>query len=553
MLISKMSVSFYFFTLVMIFTGCIFPVKGYAVPAAPVIHPLTQSDGTIISAKQWGDESYHGWETEDGYAIIFDKGLESWVYAIQNTDGELVSSSRVVDRDDLPDNCVPHLRPAGKAQLRIIKKMTTRESRLRKAEIPQNVVPTTGTANVPVIMINFNDTDTSFTVNNFNLLLFGTNTNSMRDYYEEVSYGEFSVSPGPTGVLGWYIASDEHDYYGKNDDDGYDKWPSDLVYEAVQAADDDVDFSIYDMDNDGYVDVVNIIHQGTGEEFSGDDEDIWSHRWDLNSAEYFGYSHYGEYRTNDRNANGNYVRVNDYVIQPEQLDEGTQETVGVFAHEYGHSFGLPDLYDTDYSSNGIGDWSLMASGSWNYVSEIGDRPAHMDAWSKYFLGWVNPKKVTSTLTNEPITQAATTSDVYQLLSGNPLSGEYFLVENRQKASFDAGLPGDGLLIWHVDGNLISKKINLNTVNNKECYPSKKCSKKHYGVALVQADDNWDLELDNNLGDAGDPYPGNTNNTSFNKETAPNSKLYNGKKSGVSITNISMSDATMTATLSVESK
>ena len=284
MLISKMSVSFYFFTLVMIFTGCIFPVKGYAVPAAPVIHPLTQSDGTIISAKQWGDESYHGWETEDGYTIIFDKGLKSWVYAIQNTDGELVSSSRVVDRDDLPDNCVPHLRPVGKAQLRIIKKMTTRESRLKKAETPQNVVPTTGTANVPVIMINFNDTDTSFTVNNFNLLLFGTNTNSMRDYYEEVSYGEFSVSPGPTGVLGWYIASGEHDYYGKNDTDGYDKLPGDLVYEAVQAADDDVDVSIYDMDNDGYVDVVNIIHQGTGEEFSGDDADIWSHRWDLNSA-----------------------------------------------------------------------------------------------------------------------------------------------------------------------------------------------------------------------------------------------------------------------------
>jgi M6 family metalloprotease-like protein len=553
MLISKMSVSFYFFVLVMIFTGYIFPVKGYAVPAAPVIHPLTQPDGTIISAKQWGDESYHGWETEDGYTIIFDKGLESWVYAIQNTDGELVSSSRVVDRDDLPDNCVPHLRLAGKAQLRIIKKMTTRESRLKKAETLQNVVPTTGTANVPVIMINFNDTDTSFTVNNFNLLLFGTNTNSMRDYYEEVSYGEFSVSPGPTGVLGWYIASDEHEYYGKNDTNGYDKWPGDLVYEAVQAADDDVDFSIYDMDNDGYVDVVNIIHQGTGEEFSGDDTDIWSHRWDLNSAEYFGYSHYGEYRTNDRNKNGNYVRVNDYVIQPEQLDEGTQETVGVFAHEYGHSFGLPDLYDTDYSSNGIGDWSLMASGSWNYVSEIGDRPAHMDAWSKYFLGWVNPKKVKSTLTNEPITQAATTSDVYQLLSGNPLSGEYFLVENRQRANFDAGLPGDGLLIWHVDGNLISKKIDLNTVNNKECYPSKNCSKKHYGVALVQADDDWDLELDNNLGDAGDPYPGNTNNSSFNKETAPNSKLYNGKKSGVSITNISTSNATMTATLSVESK
>ena len=104
---------------------------------------------------------------------------------------------------------------------------------------------------------------------------------------------------------------------------------------------------------------------------------------------------------------------------------GTQETIGVFAHEYGHALGLPDLYDTDYSSNGIGDWSLMAGGSYNYIVRGGDSPAHLDAWCKYSLGWVTPTQVSGTLTNESITQGATTSDVYKLLSGSPSSGEYF--------------------------------------------------------------------------------------------------------------------------------
>ena len=83
---------------------------------------------------------------------------------------------------------------------------------------------------------------------------------------------------------------------------------------------------------------------------------------------------------------------------------GRRETIGVFAHEYGHALGLPDLYDTDYSSNGIGDWSLMAGGSHNYIVRGGDSPAHLDAWCKYSLRWVTPTQVSGTLPNESITQ-----------------------------------------------------------------------------------------------------------------------------------------------------
>ncbi|MDI6800681.1 MAG: M6 family metalloprotease domain-containing protein [Thermodesulfovibrionales bacterium] len=326
-----------------------------------------------------------------------------------------------------------------------------------------------------------------------------------------------------------------------------------MVYEAVEAADSaGFNFALYDQDGDCYVDAVVIIHQGTGEEASGTPTDIWSHNWSLLGAWLYGKSNHSIYVTNDDCLSdpSQKVKVNDYTIQGEKLIGNTLNTVGTFAHEYGHILGLADLYDTDDSSEGIGKWSLMASGSWTYVTTHGDRPAHLDAWSKYYLGWISPKVVLGTLQNEPIQSASTNADVYKLGSGNPLSGEYFLIENRQKTGFDAGLPGSGLLIWHIDGNKINATIASNTVNDSECYPGgTPCNVNHYGVALVQADNAWHLEKNLNRGDAGDPFPGSGGNASLNDTTLPDTKFYNGSSSNVSITSISPSSAAMTATLS----
>ena len=521
--------------------GLLFSVSNvcYAVPAAPAVYELTQPDGTVISARQWGDKWSHGWETKEGYSIALDKNTRNWTYAVADVDGRLVSSARIVGKNLPLDNLQKYLRPTGKLRLEII--------RLRAAaldDVRDNVVPPTGTANIPVILINFNDTSSTYTASDFDDLLFGTGNNSMKDYYEEVSYGAFSVSAGSSGIAGWFTAANTHDYYGQNDVSGWDEWPGTLVREAVAAADATFDFAPYDQDGDCYVDVVNIIHQGSGEEAGGPATDIWSHSWDLNSANYWGYSDGGEYITDDVCSAGGFIKVNEYVIQPETL-WGNQQTMGVFAHEYGHALGLPDLYDTDYSSDGIGDWGLMAGGSWNYVTTSGDTPAHMSAWSKYFLGWVTPTQVTGTLTGELIQEAAANVDVYQLLSGSPSTGgEYFLVENRQRTGFDAGLPGDGLLIWHIDES--------QTSNDNECYPPADCTATHYWVSVEQADANWDLEKGLDSGDDGDPFPGTTGNTSFTDTTNPDSNLYDNTKSDVSITDISASGQTMTATISVES-
>jgi len=530
--------------------GFAFPTTGRAVPAVPLWYTLLQPDGSSFKARQWGDENFHGWETAERFSIVFDQDLLSWTYAVHDSDGWLISSLLPVRKGYFPAGLKERIRPTGRARLqvplkRILKEIFTESPQAGSSgtEALEKVVPPGRTANIPFILINFSNTTSTYQKENFNTLLFGTGNHSMKDFYEEISYGAFSVSAGPSGVAGWYQASNTHNYYGQNDWRGNDRWPGNLVYEAVSQADAaGFDFGPYDQDGDCYVDVVAIVHQGSGEEAGGPSTDIWSHSWDLNSARYYGYSRYGEFTTRTPCPRGGYIKVNDYIIQPEIL-WGGQQTIGVFAHEYGHAIGLPDLYDTDGSSEGIGNWSLMASGSWNYVATPGDRPAHMDAWSKYKLGWVSPKQVNGTLTDVPITQASSADDVYQLLSGSPSAGgEYFLVENRQKAGFDEGLPGAGLLIWHID--------ERKTTNTKECYPGgPSCPTQHYHVALEQADNLYDLEKNRNRGNAGDPYPGSTGNTSFTASSSPNSKLYNGSASNVNITNISTPGFTMTATLS----
>jgi len=518
----------------------LFSGKALAVPAAPIQHTLSQPDGVQFKARQWGDEWNHGWETLGGYSIVRDASSKSWRFATIQAEGKLIATDvRVGSNKQPPSNIPKHLRPTGLALNRIKQqKASSLSGKLMPGASGElNRVSPTGTANIPVILVNFSDRATTYTVGAFDTLLFGVGNRSMKAYYEEVSYGAFSVSPGPAGIQGWHTLSKGHDYYGSDDASGDDQWPGDLVYESVALTDGAVDFSAYDQDGDCYVDVVNIVHQGSGEETGGPSTDIWSHRWSLSGAEYYGRSNYGAYTTNDVCPAGGFIKINDYVIQPETYI-GQLHTVGVFVHEYGHALGLPDLYDTDYSSNGVARWGVMAGGSWTSTEGLaGDTPVHFSAWSKYELGWVVPTLVTSTLVSEQIDQSATTSDVYKFLSGT----EYFLVENRQQAGFDAGLIDSGLAIWHVD--------TAKTDNKDECYPPSNCSDSHYKVALVQADNLWELEKNIDKGDGGDLYPGSYANQEFSPTSSPSSDLYNGNVSSVNITNISASAATMSATLS----
>jgi immune inhibitor A len=518
---------------------------GYCVPAIPAPHQIEQPDGYKFTARLWGDEKTHGWETLDGYTITKDPSNSYWTYVTKQTGAIRLQSAGVVGAAGATAGISKHLRPAKKVNPRAYggSNDSIRKDGVISPSRSIQRASATGTRKIPVILVNFSDTATTFDSAQFQSLLFGSGTKSMKDYYEEVSYGAFSVAPGTSGVTGWYTAAGTHAYYGDNDADGYDRHPGELVIEAVAAADPDVDFAEYDTDGDCYVDAVVIVHQGSGEEAGGPADDIWSHQWDLASAAYFGDGT-GVYTTHDHAACGD-IKIRDYVIQPETLDGGIQ-TVGVFAHEYGHVLGLPDLYDIDYSSSGIGYWGLMSTGAWGSAERPGDSPVHPCAWSKYMLGWVTPVPVSTRLSDVTIDPASVYADVYQFFPGNQTtSPEYYLIENRQRIGFDAALPGAGLAIWHIDESMASTQ---NLDNARECTSSWDCSNAHYRVALVQADGNRDLEFGDNDGDSGDLYPGTSGNTAFNYDSIPSSSLYNASSSNVDISGITQSGNAIIASL-----
>jgi immune inhibitor A len=518
----------------------VFSRIGFCVPAVPLTQQLEQPDGNTFNARLWGDERAHGWETTDGYTIIEDADTKIWRYAQKEASTGRMLPAGIVGDENAQTGLSRHLRPAKSTNLRSAGNTV---DRMQPRSV--NHTPVAGSRPIPVMMVNFSNTSTTFDSTDFANALFGTGTNSLKDYYEEVSYGAFSVTPGTAGVTGWYNAANAHDYYGQNDASGYDSHPAELVIETVSAADAAIDFSEYDADGDCYVDAVVIVHQGSGEEAGGPTGDIWSHQWDLFSAEYFGDGT-GVYTTNDVAACGN-IKIKDYVIQPETL-YGDIQTVGVFAHEYGHVLGLPDLYDIDYSSNGIGNWGLMSGGAWGSVLRPGDSPVHLSAWSKYMLGWIDPVTVTTRLADETIGPASAYDDVYQFFPDNDItSQEYYLIENRQRTGFDAGLPGTGLAIWHIDEN---KASSSNHDNSYECAEPSDCTNTHYRVALVQADGYWDLETGYNRGDTGDLYPGASGNTDFTSTSGPGSLLYDGAKSHVDITDITETGTTITASLAL---
>ena len=358
------------------------------------------------------------------------------------------------------------------------------------------------------ILVQFTDKTSQVNSNYFDNLLFGQTTGTLRDYYNKVSYGNLDViTVNIPSNIGWVTAQQTYSYYvnGQNGTGSYPQNTQKLVEEIVNMVDNQVDFSQYDNDGDGYVDALFIIHAGRGAEYTGDNNDIWSHAWVTSTPQLL-----------------DGVNVYHYSIEPEYWVNPGDMTCGVYAHEMGHAaFGLPDLYDTDYSSSGLGNWSLMAGGSWNGPNNLngypdGSSPAFPDAWSHFQMGYVTPTIIAINITAQSINNIENLPEAYLLqtaLCGN----EYFLIENRQQTGYDTYLPGNGLCIYHIDPTRGG--------NNAEWYPGH-TSSGHYLAALEQADGLWGLEKGTNRGEAGDPYPGSTTNNNFGGSTGPDSKNYN---------------------------
>ena len=404
------------------------------------------------------------------------------------------------------------------------------EIRARGVDSPtkiQNIIGLDEDFNTIAILVDFSDNIAQVEVSFFDTLLYGSSTGTVKDYYEEVTYGFLTViTVDFPSSIGWLRAPETYAYYvdGQN---GFGQYPQNaqkLAEDAVALADTFVDFSNYDNDGDGFVDALFIIHAGPGAEYTGSGDDIWSHKWEMNTPQL---------------VDGVLAYV--YSMEPEYWLYPGDMTCGVYAHEMGHAvFGLPDLYDYDYDSKGVGYWSLMAGGCWN--GNLGDSPAHPDAYCRMLMEVAEITNITTAAAGVSIPEVENNPTIFRFWTGGAQLEQYFLVENRQQTGYDAYLPSNGLLVYHVDDS-------VETWNNNQWYPWF-TSEGHYLVALEQADALWELEQNINSGNSGDPYPGASANRAFDNNSYPDSKDYDFEPTDVAITNISDSAPIMTADFDV---
>lgn len=368
------------------------------------------------------------------------------------------------------------------------------------------------TLRVICILVDFadNQADTqNFPAAHFQEMLFTEGefpTGSMRDWYLENSYGEMNIIGD---VVGWYRMPQDYAYYvaGRNGFGAYPRNAQGLTRDAVLAADGDVDFRNYDNDHNGVVEGLFIVHAGPGAEETGSDDMIWSHSWNV----------LGNLRPDN-------IGFRSYAMEPENGE------IGVFGHELGHSlFGLPDLYDTNYLSAGVGFWSMMSGGSWGGG---GTRPVHFDAWSKTRISFLEPFPIVDDSPDLLLEPVERFNEGLLAWRNNDWGSEYFLIENRQRIGFDESLPASGLLIWHCDDNAPN--------NAHPWWPGQ--GDLHNIVALEQADGGYDLEHNVNSGDGSDPWPGDTWNELFSNDTEPDSRDYRGNVTDVTVMNIEEAEA-----------
>ncbi|ESU31171.1 hypothetical protein G3A_18065 [Bacillus sp. 17376] len=396
---------------------------------------------------------------------------------------------------------------------------------------------------------------------------------TMQNAYKESSYGKVNLVRKENTDFAWVEMPRGASYYldqeGKYAESGKyvlgnengDAHTGEFIRDLLKAADDQVDFSQYA--ENGEVPNIFVVHEGTGAEFSRDPAQFWSHKWSLLSALFYGkYYETGKPapqhegisqsawidRTIKEDMTYDGVFVNNYNIQPgiggnvAGFDAATKTykeeaktgpfpaQTGVYAHEFGHALGLPDFYDTVYTSEGVGNYSMMAGGSWMRYPDApvygGNSPTHFDPFSKIFLGWVNPVEVkpedgVQTITLPPVNKANADNAIVKMEVPGSNGTEYFLFENVQQDGFNQGLirqgkDSKGLLAWHVDENVINLYQTAGfRPNNVENWMNKRFQFNqsqtasngevvtHYGLSVLQSDGLYELEKNLNRGNAGD--------------------------------------------------
>jgi M6 family metalloprotease-like protein len=381
-------------------------------------------------------------------------------------------------------------------------------------DIPSRIPENTGarklqkvniTKNIPLVVIVIGFRNISYNDSyNWGDVIFQSES-SLKKYYSDMSFGQFTFEP-VSETSAYKVGGNTNKYDVENDgiihvklDSDHDNWalqPGLLIWNqsvnltksiinAIKAANAYIDFSQYDDDKDGLIEnnemALSFVFAGyeAAYQTSYNLFSFWSHAFSVSES-------IEAYNLNLSVPKVDGVKVDSYIGIAEKLEENTQEPICVLAHELGHYLGLPDLYDTVYSTSlewspyDVAHLSVMCSGVWCEDEENGTySPASMDAWSRYELGWIKPTTVNRTTDVELTSQdySNPSEKIKTALIPTQTANEYYLVENRQFTGWDRFLgeyfsnDRGGVVIWHIDKNIYNENYELNSVNNTDHRPS----------------------------------------------------------------------------------
>lgn len=516
----------------------------WARPALKGTVSMKQPDGTSVSIRLVGDEYLHYSTTADGYTVVKnDRGY--YVYA-QKVDGQLTATTvvahdaekRATSEQDFLRGIQKNIAPEMSTEMRQMRS-SNRTARAQALKQQKKARYNYSQFKGLIIIAEYNNC--SFRYSNYKEIMEGminqenytgttetnipynstnrrfidhaiTCTGSMHDYFRDNSMGEFC----PTfDIVGPVQVNRSQTYVNGNTN------AVQLMIDACTAADSQVDFSDYDVDGDGTVDMIYFIFAGLPSYIQGNNSQyLWPHQFDMRANKYP-----SQYVKKDGVVLGRYACSTE-LFGYESYNWSVLEGIGTMCHEFSHVLGLPDFYDADYENSGgesdhPGKWSLMADGA---DFDLGRTPCCYSLFERYALGFATPQ-VISELGEFTLENLSESNSGYRMNSR--VNREFFIFENRQKTKWDAQLPGHGMLIFRVDStnNYIweSNAVNNNPNHNYyELVRANGVKKDSYG-ALIEH---------------GTPFPGTANVTEISNTTSPaNLKTWAGKLSLLGLRNI----------------
>ena len=507
--------SFRFLAYLLVVTGLlIFPVFPSTVRADAVwgeVFPLRQGDGTGYQVRVWGDEFYSVIESLDGHTLVLDAEKQLYCYADLSPDGKTLVSTGVPFGEGNPRELglARHLRVDAAAAREAA--LTARAAQDLRFDPPASPAqwpypPCVGDVRGICLIVDFVDENATVVPAEIDAFFNQEgypehgNNGSVRDYYFDVSRGLMNYTNYVPAV--YYRAQRNKGYY-ENPGIPFRQRAQELIVEAIWHLDaQGFDFSSYDCNGDLLIDGISLYYAGSRTAGGG----LWPHCGTMTHA-----------------VDG--VTTNRYLV----CDIGNFPTLFTMCHETGHMLGgWPDLYDYGGDSAGAGDYCLMSC----YFNPD-TNPPQPGAFCKAMAGWADLTDITSAPPGAEYSVIADSNSVCRF-SHPTATGEYYLIENRQRIGRDADIPDDGLAIWHVD--------------HSGCNDYQQGTPEfHYLVALIQADGNLDLENFVNHGDTTDLW-GAPDYTECTPLTDPNTNWWDESASGLYVTNVSSSGPVMTFTI-----